>query len=122
MVEDWNARTVWLNPPYTAKGMSAFIEKARAEWEAKRFGEMLVLTNNSTETRWAQTLAEMSAGICLLDKRVAFLRETEEGGELYAPRSGTLTGQMVWYVSTYDDPPVDLFGAAFAQLGACFWR
>lgn len=122
LAKDWDARTVWLNPPYSAKGMAAFVAKARVEWEAKRFGELLVITNSATETRWGQSLAEMSNGLCLLRGRVAFLRETDEGGELYTPKSGTLQGQVVWYCTTYDDPPLDLFGLAFAELGACFWR
>ena len=113
---NWTGRNIWLNPPYTAKDMTAFIDHLALN--RPFYGEACVITNSATETRWAQMLGRLSAAICLLDKRVAFLRPTEDGKELYTPKHGSLQGQMVWYIG---DAP-DQFGLAFEQLGVCFGR
>lgn len=115
----WDARNVWLNPPYTRKGMEAFVDKLVAEYEAERFGELIAITNAATDTQWAKKLGLAASAICLLEGRVRFLRQADDG-QFYTPKNGSLQGQMVWYVSPHYDP--DRFGMAFEQLGNCFWR
>ena len=117
LAQPWVAKTVWLNPPYSAKGMERFVNKLEYEFkEARSFREALVITNNATETKWAQKLARMAHAVCFLSSRVAFKR-INEFGEVWTPRSGTLQGQMMWYIS--DGSSSDSFEESFSRLGVC---
>lgn len=118
--QSWDSETLWLNPPYTARDMRRFVEKLAHEHLVRQsIGQAVVLTNNATETKWAQTLARIADGICLLDRRVPFMRIGDDG-KLSAPKNGSLQGQMVWYIG--QDVPLDRFELSFSPLGACFWK
>ena len=113
--KSWKADSVFLNPPYTRGSMVAFVDKIETEWRLSHFMKAIVLTNNATETKWAQKLARLSSAICLLNGRVAFSRPDGEGG-LYKPKSGSLQGQMVWFIGNRSGS----FLQAFRDLGVCF--
>ena len=75
---EWSGR-VWLNPPYKAGLVSKFVDKLIAEMQACRVTQAIMLTNNATETKWAQRLVEsrMVHCIALLKGRVQFLHFDE---------------------------------------------
>lgn len=120
LIETWHAERLWLNPPFTRGLIDKFIEKLVGEWHAGHVEQAVVITNNSTETAWAQRLAEASSAICMLDKRVAFYLMDADTGEYVPNDKGNMTGQVVWYLDQDSSP--DRFWLAFAQLGQCFWR
>jgi DNA N-6-adenine-methyltransferase Dam len=105
LTQPWQGR-VWMNPPYTAGLVGLFATKLLDEHHAGNVPAALALTNNSTDTRWWQSLARRSRGVCMLAGRVRFY---DEDGNPGTP----LQGQTVCYLG--DDPAVfierfDTFG------------
>ena len=92
---DWSGR-VWLNPPYKAGLVSKFVDKLIAEMQACRVTQAIMLTNNATETKWAQRLVEsrMVHCIALLKGRVRFLHFDENN--VLVPKLNPLQGQVLW--------------------------
>ena len=91
----WSGR-VWLNPPYKAGLVSKFVDKLIAEMQACRVTQAIMLTNNATETKWAQRLVEsrMVHCIALLKGRVQFLHFDEN--DVLVPKLNPLQGQVLW--------------------------
>ena len=120
LLRPWHAERLWLNPPYTAKAMAAFVNKLATELQAGHVKRACVITNSATETRWAQVLASVSSAICLLSGRVRFELMTADGAA-YVPNTQTgMQGQVVWYIDAADYP--EPFCRAFKPLGQCFRR
>ena len=120
LIWPWYAERLWMNPPYDRKSMPLFIDKLLTEWHFGNVQQACVITNNATETRWAQALAKAASAVCLLDGRVAFDLMDAETGQYVPNDMGNLTGQIVWYLDQ-DSNPAE-FGVAFALLGQCFGR
>ncbi len=115
----WEACNVWLNPPYHPDMISAFVGKFLDEWSSGNFEEGAVITNATTETRWAQRLTSEASAICLLDKRVRFLRLNDRG-KYYTPKNRSLRTQIVWSFNSKDN--TYRFRRAFERLGTVFAR
>ena len=77
---------LWVNPPYDAKTLKLFVDKLV---ESKV--QAVVLTNNNTETTAGQRLLEWCDSICLVNKRVRFIKP--DGTENKTP----LQGQIIYY-------------------------
>ena len=107
---DWHGR-VFLNPPYGRKIIDEFIFRLLCSYEMGFCTEWVTLTNNVTETKWAQDLLFNAASVCFLKRRVKF--ENAHG-----KKSGPLQGQMV----CYQGPAPDRFIGAFRDVGVCFDR
>lgn len=92
LAQDWTPyRTIFLNPPYRAMTVDLFACKL-ARWIGKRNdGEAITLTNNATETAWAQTLMRASKAVCFPRRRIKFY---DANGEAKSP----LQGQMICYL------------------------
>jgi phage N-6-adenine-methyltransferase len=98
---------VWMNPPYGRKLIGRFIDKLMEEYQAGRTTEAIVLTNNSTDTKWATALFENAASLCFTRGRVKFISPTKKG-------AATLPmGQLFTYVG---NRPHD-FAALFGEVG-----
>ena len=78
LTREWHGR-VWLNPPYTVRVVSAFIDHLLAEYEAGRVLRAITLTNAQTDAVWCQRLMRSAPVFCLTEGRVKFWRRT--GGE-----------------------------------------
>lgn len=107
LAKPW-AGKVWMNPPYAKKTIPLFAKKLL---DSLGSIEAITLTNNSTDTKWFQLLAEHSSAICLISGRVKFLSPEGEKG---AP----LQGQAVLYFG----PDADCFIREFAIIGVCYVR
>jgi len=118
LIPQWKSERLWLNPPYARGLVEKFIYKLLIEWQAGNVKQAVVITNNSTETRWAQLLAEQSSGICLLKGRVAFTLMDSVTGKYIPNDKGNMTGQVVWYLGDDEDG----FCMAFKELGKTFVR
>ena len=88
LLAHWSGR-VWLNPPYTNKLVSVFVDKL--EQSLPTIDAACVLVNNGTETQWGQKLLRLSTRVCFLSRRVRFI--LPNGRPLASP----LQGQMVCY-------------------------
>jgi len=122
LIWPWHAERLWLNPPFSRGLVDKFVDKLLIEWHAGNVEQACVITNNSTETRWAQMLAQAASGVCFLNGRVQFHLMDAETGEYVPNDKGNMTGQVVWYVEQPGYDLVDRFGMAFSGLGQCFWR
>ena len=109
--QEWDAETLWLNPPYSRGDIDAFVDKLAAEVNRGVIGEAIVITHNATETRWCRTLLDLSSMFCLLGHRVDFQTDAGQGGG----NSGTLRGQIVFYIG--EEQGQDRFGLIFKEYG-----
>lgn len=64
--------TIFLNPPYGRGLIDAFVDKFIREWYEDKIEQAIILTNNSTETKWAQNLLRSAKAICMPDHRIQF--------------------------------------------------
>jgi len=112
LFQDWRG-TVWLNPPYAQPGMTQFIEKFLEEFDKGDIPAAILLTHNTTETKWFQKLIEKSTAICFPSRRIPFVSETGE-------KAQPVNGQAFFYFNNEDDP--DSFIAEFYDAGAIMMR
>jgi phage N-6-adenine-methyltransferase len=105
---EWHGR-VWMNPPYAAGLIDKFAAKLRAEVEAGRVKQAIVLVNNATETAWFSDLVEVCRAWCVPRGRIRFIGPNGEKG---AP----LQGQAILYMGNLD------FLSRFSSLGSTWVR
>lgn len=106
------AGKVWLNPPYSTPLCGQFIEKLIDDHLTGDVTEALCLVNSSTDTVWFQMATRAAKAVCLLDRRVKFIRPGGDKGE--SPRYG----QTVFYFG--DD--AGRFAEVFGKLGCVLGR
>lgn len=106
----WEAKTLWLNPPYSGKLCRAAIEMLVNQFEAGRFTSAIVLVNNATETRAGQLLLHTARAVCFTNHRISFL--ANDGKNV----SGNTRGQCFYLLSK--KPSIALFRREFSQFGA----
>ena len=87
----WNAKTVFMNPPYGREGFQQACQKYCDELAAGSFEQGIVLVNNVTETRAFRLLVGRSSSICFTDHRIKF--ESKDGKSV----SGNTRGQAFFY-------------------------
>jgi ParB family chromosome partitioning protein len=103
---EWRGR-VFLNPPYSQPDIVHFIDKAVAEYRSGRCTAAIVLTNNSTDTAWFQTLFDAADAICFTKGRVNFY---DADGKISAPQMGQ--------AFSYFGPDIDGFREVFGAVGS----
>ena len=106
LVNDWYGR-VWLNPPYAAGLIGSFAAKMAAEYQNGNVTEAIMLTNNSTDTRWFQELAACSSAMCFTRGRIKF--RSKDGSTHNSPP----TGQTFFYFGTH----AQTFAETFRDVG-----
>ena len=113
---DWTASAVWLNPPYHATEL--WLNRLYTEIEAGRVGMALVLTNNSTETRWMQRIFRQAEIVLFFQGRIRFL------GADGQPQQSPIQGQALSLLTSPQLPPSprralrERFATAFRGRGA----
>lgn len=105
-VQDWTARTVFMNPPY-GKLCRRAVEKFVEEYRCGSFQSGIVLVNNATETRMGQLLLQTAKACCFTNHRISFANV--DGKRI----SGNTRGQIFCYFGTKRS----LFRRVFAQFG-----
>lgn len=102
-----HADTVFMNPPYGAIICGQACDRFLHFFEARKIDKAIVLTNNATETRWAQRLLSKASAVCFPDHRISFWNA--DGKAV----SGNTRGQMF----TAFGPIRTEFKAHFKRLG-----
>lgn len=69
---------VWLNPPYTSGVIDMFVAKLLEHIESSDISAAIMLSNNSTETKWFQSAAQACSGICFPSRRISFIDQHGE--------------------------------------------
>ena len=103
--KDWHGK-VWMNPPYSQPKIVHFIDKLVAEYQSGRTTEAIVLTHNSTDTAWFNTLFGAASAICFTRGRVKFVSPK---GEFASPAMGQ--------AFTYFGPHPERFAEVFSEVG-----
>jgi phage N-6-adenine-methyltransferase len=93
---EWNADTVWMNPPYGRGLCARAIEKLVSEFEAGRVGSAIVLVNAATDTRWYQRLLKAARSEALTSSRISFI---DGAGQAV---SGNTKGQTFFLLTHLD--------------------
>ncbi len=104
--KEWNGR-VWLNPPYSMPDIQCFVEKIVDEFTSGKVSEAIVLTNNSSDTRWFHALLNSSGIACLPTSRVKFYNPDSEV-------MATRQGQTLFYFGENKAK----FSEVFSSFGA----
>jgi len=102
---------VFLNPPFQAALMQAFVEKLCESYEAGDVQQAVLLTNNNTDTGWWHQAAGRAAGVCFTRGRVNF---SSPAGEIAQPTNG----QTFFYFGRRDAR----FAKSFAAIGTVMVR
>jgi hypothetical protein len=95
-----------MNPPYSAGIVDQFVAKLLDHYRTGDVTSAVVLTNNSTDTAWWQSLAERSTALCHLRGRRWFYAADGESGS-------PLQGQTLCYLG---EQPGE-FMRAFSEFG-----
>ena len=106
LLQQWHGN-VWLNPPYNMPLIEKFIDKALASHESGACGQVMILTNNSTDTGWFHKLIA-SGPFCLTKGRIRFWGE---GGQTLATRQG----QAIFYLGSNQAAFINFF-APFGRI------
>lgn len=99
--QTWVSSTAYLNPPYSRGLIDRFIDKAIRSHRRGDVDHMIIMTNASVETGWAQSLLSYWPGIYLLPRgRISFWRVVRKPCGAYVPQVGTNTRapQMIMYL------------------------
>lgn len=100
--QPWHGR-VFLNPPYAAQQVSAFVGKLVGEVKAERVDQAILLVNNCTDTGWFHEAALSCAAICFTTGRISFVNPD---GDSTSPTQG----QAFFYFGACFDAFVTRFG------------
>lgn len=103
---DWQANTVWMNPPYGPL-CGAAIDKFIQQYTTGNFQEGIILVNNSTDTKWFKRLAEHASAWCFTDHRIGF----------NAPDGKSLGGNTRGQVFIYFGNNIPKFKQVFMEHG-----
>jgi phage N-6-adenine-methyltransferase len=107
---EWRGK-VWLNPPYAPPLIEQFVDKLLLELSTGRATEAILLTDNSTDTAWAQKAARAASLTCFTRGRIRFESPTRG---VAAP----VQGQAFFYFGGYGDR----FAREFADVGVIYPR
>lgn len=110
--KDWsevNARSCWMNPPYSGQLVAAAVNKFIDEWQVEAFDCGIILVNNATETRWFQRALTEAHSVCFTNHRISFWNA--DGKAI----SGNTRGQAFIYFHGHGRPK---FRNYFRKFGA----
>jgi phage N-6-adenine-methyltransferase len=104
LAQPWAGR-VFMNPPYSTPLIQQFTDRIVQEYAAGNVTEAIILTNNSSETRWFQSLLRLCP-VCFPASRLRFWRA---GADVFGARQG----QALFYLG----PNGGRFCEVFARHG-----
>ena len=78
LAHPWNG-TVWMNPPYTARIVSKFVDKLLGHLSNGDVTQAIMLTHNNADTAWFHKAAMRCSRACFTRGRVRFYDERGRG-------------------------------------------
>jgi DNA N-6-adenine-methyltransferase (Dam)/ParB/Sulfiredoxin domain len=105
LAHPWRGR-IFLNPPYQADLMSAFVARLLAEHAAGNVSEAVLLVHSRTDAAWFHAAVRVAAAVCLTRGRIRFEQPAGTG-------DSPTTGSAFFY---FGDQP-GRFAATFGRLG-----
>lgn len=105
--QNWQAKTLFMNPPYSGKLCAGAVNKFLDEYKNGSFSSGIFLVNNSTETKWFQRALREASAVCLTDHRISFWNEDGKA------MSGNTRGQAFFYFGK----DIKQFAATFNKFG-----
>ncbi|BAS55295.1 hypothetical protein NIES2135_54310 [Leptolyngbya boryana NIES-2135] len=105
LAQEWNAKTVYINPPYS--DVAAWVDKVVTEQDRNNIGDVLLLVKADTSTQWFAQIWESATAVCFLKKRVRFINAESEGNA--APFASAIA---------YFGSEIDRFYYAFESAGS----
>jgi phage N-6-adenine-methyltransferase len=108
--QPWASMGVWLNPPYDALTIAAFVDKLIAEYTYGRTHQAIMLTNNATDTLWFHRAWNACAACCFTRGRIRFLKGRDGSMQ---EKSAPTHGQAFFYFG----PDVKAFEREFRLYG-----
>jgi hypothetical protein len=112
----WDARTLFLNPPYSNGTIEPATGYFLSEWRRGVIDEACVLTNDCLDTRWGQRLLSTCAGMCAIAKRIQFIPGF--GNDSTQKRQSNSKGQVMYYFGHR----LPVFERVFGAHGQCVRR
>lgn len=103
--KEWSGK-VWMNPPYTARVINAFISKLVDHYKNGDITDAIVLTNNNTDTSWFHEAANTASAVCFTAGRINFLKRD-------GSRSSPTNGQSFIYFGK----DIEKFKSVFSKHG-----
>jgi hypothetical protein len=107
LAQPWVARSLWLNPPFSAGLVSRMCNRFGDAVEEETIGAGLLLVNACTEVEWFQRLLGACKAVCFPDERISFL---DAAGN---PVHGNAYRQAIFYAG----PKLPLFAKTFRPFG-----
>lgn len=112
LLQPWEARSVWLNPPYARtkmykSGIRHWVEKALQAYQRGDVEQAILLVTTEVNAQWFQPL--WAYPICFADHRVKFLAPVRDKRGVYSHMFGACF--------VYIGPHTTLFTQAFARFG-----
>ena len=102
---EWGGN-VFLNPPYSAPVIRAFVDKLVLEFESGRVGQAILLANDQTDATWFQKATIAANLFCFPYKRLSFYSPDRDNN------SSHLCNSTLFY---FGDAPAR-FQAAFSDM------
>ena len=106
----WKGKNVFINPPYSRGLVKKAIAKALEEYNNQNIKNVIILTNNATDTSWYSSLAPKASRICFTNHRIKFWNI--DGKTV----SGNTRGQIFFLLSK-DKSVQERFVENFKQFG-----
>jgi phage N-6-adenine-methyltransferase len=103
--KEWKGK-VFMNPPFEANLVKAFVSKLLVEIDRENTTEAIVLTHNCTDSGWFHELANSASSICFIRRRVNFWRPGVE-------KSSPARGQVLYYFGKRSG----FFRKVFSEIG-----
>jgi hypothetical protein len=100
----------WMNPPYGIGICGQSADRFIEQFEAGRFKRGIVLTNNATDTKWFNALADKAVAMCFTDHRISFWNADGKA------QSGNTRGQAFFYFDS-ESNSAKAFAEEFGQHG-----
>ena len=109
LAQEWKAKTIWLNHPFSRKGNKLWIDKLVASYELYKF-QACCITYACTSESWFQPLLQFPQ--CFLHPRTNYL--LPDG----SVKRGVTKGSVVTYLGWSDDYLAeDYFAEVFSEFG-----
>lgn len=112
LAQAWNARSLWLNPPYgrthNKSNIGLFTQRLLYEYKAGNVGQAILLSTPRPDTPWFPSLWDYP--ICFCEHGIAFYRLTGKGDiEIDNRHTGHFFGTIFVYLGPHEQKFIEVF-------------